>query len=57
MLLAACVPGSWSETRHMILKPETLERVQDQHDAHFIVAAKKPEHIPLELDYEKLIQN
>lgn len=52
--VAACVPGSWSETRHMILKPETLERVQDQYDVHFILAAKNPGEIPGRLDFRNL---
>ncbi len=52
--VAACVPGSWSETRHMILKPEALERVRDQYDAHFILAVKNPADMPTTLDYTNL---
>ena len=52
--VAACVPGSWSETRHMILKPETLKRVQDQYDAHFILAVKNRAEMPTALDYANL---
>jgi hypothetical protein len=52
--VAACVPSSWDEGRHMMLTPDSLERVQDQYDVHFISASKNPADIPRVLDYGDL---
>jgi FkbM family methyltransferase len=52
--VAACVPSSWDEGRHMMLTPDSLERVQDQYDVHFICASKNPADIPRALDYGDL---
>jgi FkbM family methyltransferase len=52
--VAACVPESWNAGRHMILTKESISRVQDQYDVHFICAAKRAGDIPDSLDYRNL---
>ncbi|MFM8810211.1 MAG: FkbM family methyltransferase [Chthoniobacterales bacterium] len=52
--VAACVPESWDAGRHMKLTPESLARVQDQYDVHFICASKNLADIPATLDYGEL---
>jgi hypothetical protein len=37
-----------------MLTPDSLERVQDQYDVHFISASKNPADIPRVLDYGDL---
>lgn len=52
--VAACVPTSWHPRRHLRLERSVLARMTDQYDAHFIVAAKPPQDLPVELDYVNL---
>lgn len=52
--LAGCVPEEWSPGRHLRLDRDTVARIQDQYDVHFIMAARDPNLIPDELNYSCL---
>lgn len=52
--VAALVPESWKRSRHMRLTPDSVERVVNEYDAHFIMASKHPDDIPDELDWGSL---
>jgi FkbM family methyltransferase len=52
--VAACVPESWNAGRHMILSKESIDRVQDQYDVHFICASKKQSEVPEALNFKDL---
>lgn len=52
--VAACVPTSWHPRRHLRLDRSVLARMTDQYDAHFIMATKQSNDLPLELDYVNL---
>ncbi len=52
--VAGRVPPSWHPRQHLRLDRAVLDRMTDQYDVHFIVAAKLPADLPLELDYANL---
>ncbi|MES2597883.1 MAG: FkbM family methyltransferase [Verrucomicrobiota bacterium] len=52
--VAACVRSERNPKRHMILERSFIDLMDDQYDAHFIIATKSGRTIPAELDYVNL---